>query len=80
MQTTRIAVVGAGYVGRAHIAVAQGSQTCTLSAVVDPAPTSEALALTAAVPLYGSLEELLARDDPTAWCRQPRIDFTSSRH
>ena len=64
MQTTRIAVVGAGYVGRAHIAVAQSSQTCKLSAVVDPAPTPEAVALTAGVPLYGSLEELLARDRP----------------
>lgn len=61
---TRIAVVGAGYVGRAHIAVVQGSRTCTLSAVVDPAPTSEALALTADVSLYFSLEELLARDRP----------------
>jgi predicted dehydrogenase len=64
MHRTRIAVVGAGYVGRAHIAVAQSSQTCMLSAVVDPAPTPEAVALTAAVPLYGSLEELLAMDRP----------------
>ncbi len=35
---TRIAVAGAGLIGLAHIEVAQKSPTCTLSAIVDPAP------------------------------------------
>lgn len=64
MPVTRIAVVGAGYVGRAHMAVARRSETCSLSAVADPAPTAEALALAGGAPLYGSLEELLERDRP----------------
>ena len=37
---TRIAVAGAGYIGQAHMDVAQKSPTCTLSAVVDPAPAA----------------------------------------
>ena len=41
---TRIAVAGAGYIGRAHMAVAQQSGTCTLSAIVDPSPAAAAIA------------------------------------
>ena len=37
---TRIAVAGAGYIGQAHMDVAQKSPTCTLSAVVDPSPAA----------------------------------------
>ncbi|RKR38232.1 Gfo/Idh/MocA family oxidoreductase [Paraburkholderia sp. BL17N1] len=64
MTTIRIAVAGAGYIGRAHMAVAQQSGTCTLSAIVDPSPTAQALADQAGVPLYRTLEELLERDRP----------------
>ncbi|REE24103.1 putative dehydrogenase [Paraburkholderia sp. BL27I4N3] len=64
MTTIRIAVAGAGYIGRAHMAVAQQSGTCTLSAIVDPSPTAQALAVQAGVPLYRTLEELLERDRP----------------
>lgn len=46
------------------MAVAQGSPTCALSAVVDPAPTPEAVAAAPTVPWFKSLEELLARDRP----------------
>ena len=64
MNKTRIAVAGAGYIGQAHMAVAQASSTCILSAVVDPAPAAAAIATKAGVPLYKSLQELLAKDRP----------------
>ena len=64
MTKTRIAVAGAGLIGRAHIKVAQASATCTLSAVVDPSPAAAAIAKEAGVPLHASLDELFAKDRP----------------
>lgn len=64
MAKTRIAVAGAGYIGLAHMAVAQRSPTCALSAIVDPAPAAQAVADKAGVPLYKSLDELFAKDRP----------------
>ena len=64
MSKVRIAVAGAGSIGLAHMAVAQKSPTCTLSAVVDPAPTAESVAAKAGVPLFKSLEELFGSDRP----------------
>jgi len=61
---TRIAVAGAGYIGQAHMGVAQRSSTVTLSAVVDPSPAAVDIAARAGVPLYASLQELLAKDRP----------------
>ena len=64
MNKTRVAVAGAGTIGLAHIAVAQRSASCTLSAIVDPSPAARARAQAAGVPLYASLAELLAMDRP----------------
>ncbi|MGF6606001.1 putative dehydrogenase [Paraburkholderia sp. WSM4175] len=64
MNRTRIAVAGAGYIGRAHLAVAQQSDACTLSAIVDPSPAAAALAAEAGVPLFRTLDELFERDRP----------------
>jgi predicted dehydrogenase len=64
MDKIRIAVAGAGYIGQAHMDVARASPSCTLSAVVDPSPAAVALAAQAGVPLYASLEELIAKDRP----------------
>ncbi|HNW01679.1 MAG TPA: Gfo/Idh/MocA family oxidoreductase [Burkholderiaceae bacterium] len=64
MNKTRIAVAGAGYIGQAHMDVAQASPTCVLSAIVDPSPAAVALAAKAGVPLYASLDELLSKDRP----------------
>jgi predicted dehydrogenase len=64
MTKTRIAVAGAGYIGQAHMGVTQASPACTLSAVVDPAPSALGIADKAGVPLYRSLDELFARDRP----------------
>ena len=64
MDKIRIAVAGAGYIGQAHMDVARASPSCMLSAVVDPSPAASALAAQAGVPLYASLEELIAKDRP----------------
>jgi predicted dehydrogenase len=61
---TRIAVAGAGYIGLAHVGVTRKSPTCTLSAIVDPAPAAEAIAAEVGVPLYRTLDELFAKDRP----------------
>jgi predicted dehydrogenase len=60
----RIAVAGAGYIGLAHLAVIQASPNAALSAVVDPSPNARAAADKAGVPLYASIDELLAEDRP----------------
>jgi predicted dehydrogenase len=64
MNRTRIAVAGAGYIGQAHMGVAQNSPTCVLSAIVDPSPAAVDVAAKAGVPLYASLDELLAKNRP----------------
>ena len=64
MTPTRIAVAGAGYIGQAHMDVARHSPSCTLSAIVDPSPAAVTLAAQAGVPLFKSIEELLANDRP----------------
>ena len=64
MTKTRIAVAGAGLIGRVHMKLAQESATCTLSAVVDPAPAASEAAAQAGVAWYRSLDELLSKDRP----------------
>ena len=62
MDKTRIAVAGAGIIGAAHIGVLLRSATCRLSAIVDPSPAAVDVAARAGVPLYRSLDELIAHD------------------
>jgi predicted dehydrogenase len=64
MNKTRIAVAGAGTIGRAHMEAAQKSPTCILSAIVDPAPGARDTAAKAGVPLYKSLDELFEKNRP----------------
>jgi predicted dehydrogenase len=64
MNKTRIAVAGAGYIGQAHMGVAQQSPTCSLSAVVDPAPDAARIAAKAEVPSYKSLDDLFNKARP----------------
>ena len=64
MTQTRIAVAGAGLIGQAHMAVIQQNPACQLGAIVDPSPAAAALAQRAGVPLYPTLEALLAHDRP----------------
>lgn len=64
MDKTRIAVAGAGIIGKAHIETLLKSASCALSAIVDPSPAAAALAAQAGVPLFKSLAELVAADRP----------------
>jgi predicted dehydrogenase len=61
---TRIAVAGAGAIGRAHIGVLQASPSCALTAIVDPAPAAQAVAAQAGVPLFATLAELFEKHRP----------------
>jgi predicted dehydrogenase len=60
----RIAVAGAGVIGRRHIEEVDASEYADLSAIVDPGPAGQELAEKFAVPLYSSLGELFVRDKP----------------
>jgi len=60
----RLAVVGAGRIGARHIEEIRALPSAALSAIVDVSGEAAALAQDAGVPLYASLNELLARDTP----------------
>jgi predicted dehydrogenase len=60
----RIAVAGAGLIGRRHIEEIHVSRSAELAAIVDPDPTTQELADRFGVPLYGSLTGLFAADKP----------------
>ncbi len=66
MNELKIAVAGAGQIGKRHIEMIgrNRSRGCRLSAIADPSPAAEATARAQAVPLYRSLDELIARDRP----------------
>ncbi|MCZ4316757.1 Gfo/Idh/MocA family oxidoreductase [Comamonadaceae bacterium G21597-S1] len=59
----RIAVAGAGLIGRAHIDVIRASAHARLAAIVDPAPQAATLAAQAGAPVFASLQALLADAD-----------------
>ena len=60
----RIAVVGAGQIGRRHIEHLMAEPSTTLAAVVDPAPESAALAQELGLPWFPTFAELLAAQKP----------------
>jgi len=60
----RIAVTGAGQIGKRHAELVARSAECALAALVDPAPASADYARALDVPLYTSLAELFAKDRP----------------
>jgi predicted dehydrogenase len=62
----RIAVAGAGQIGRTHIALIDASPECTLAAIVDPTPAASELARASGVPHHASLGRLLAGTRPDA--------------
>jgi predicted dehydrogenase len=61
---TRIAIAGAGLIGSAHAQVLADSADCVLCAFVDPSPAAVPVARDAGVPLYASLQDLLAHERP----------------
>ena len=64
MRKVRIAVVGAGLIGLRHIEETQRSQSAQLSAIVDPSPRAAEIAKREGVPIYSSLDELIAKARP----------------
>lgn len=62
----RIAVVGAGLIGQAHLRVLAANPHAHISAIVDPSPAAAALANTLSAPWYENLDVLLATDRPDA--------------
>ena len=64
MNKKKIAIAGVGYIGLAHAECLRTSPTCTLSAIVDTAPVAEAIAAKAGVPLFKTLDELIAKARP----------------
>ena len=66
MSPLRIAVAGAGLMGRSHAQLLADHAQTRLSAFVDPAAHGQMLAREFGVPCHASLDELLARDKPDA--------------
>lgn len=64
MHKVRIAVAGAGSIGRRHIEEIGRSDAATLSAIVDVAPQAADLAQSLRVPCFTSLAEVIARARP----------------
>jgi predicted dehydrogenase len=60
----RLAVCGAGLIGRRHIEHIQACPATRLAAIVDPAPAAQALAGRLGVPWHAALDELLASARP----------------
>lgn len=56
----RIAIAGAGLIGRRHIERVLRSSSCTLMGIADPAPQAKALANDLGIPYFATLEALLA--------------------
>lgn len=64
MQTTRLAVVGAGAIGRTHIDRILRSPFLTLVGVADPSPAGEALARSVGAPWFADHRSLLEQARP----------------
>ncbi|TDF82497.1 Gfo/Idh/MocA family protein [Pseudomonas sp. H9] len=64
MTPLRIAVAGAGLIGRRHIELIQASRDCQLCALVDPVPAAAALGAQHGVAVYPSLEQLFSAQRP----------------
>ncbi len=62
----RVAVAGAGLIGRRHLSALAAQERAEIAAVVDPAPAAAELASQYEVPLYRDLAELLRQDRPDA--------------
>jgi predicted dehydrogenase len=60
----RIAVAGAGLIGRRHVHFLTSNAGCVLSAIVDPAPGSVALARQHGAMHCATLDELLVKERP----------------
>ncbi|MDQ6916230.1 MAG: Gfo/Idh/MocA family oxidoreductase [Pseudomonadota bacterium] len=66
MNKLRIAVAGAGLIGRRHVELIAESEQCELAAIVDPSASAVELARRAGVPLHRSITALFAGQRPDA--------------
>lgn len=66
MEKLRIAVAGAGLIGRRHIATIRASRGASLAGIADPSPAAAAFAAECGVPWAADLEALLDRVKPAA--------------
>ena len=64
MQQLRIAVAGAGTIGRRHIELILRRRDCGLAAIIDPALGAADIASRSGVPLFSSLTDLFAHERP----------------
>ncbi len=64
MSSTRLAVIGAGAIGRAHIERILHTPGLALAGVADPAPATQALAQAAGVPWFADHRQLLEQTRP----------------
>jgi predicted dehydrogenase len=64
MQQLRIAVAGAGAIGRRHIELVLRRRDGGLAAIIDPAPGAAEIASRSGVPLFSSLTDLFAHERP----------------
>lgn len=62
--TTRMAVIGAGAIGRTHIDRIQRNPSLALAGIADPTPAGEALALSLNVPWFADHRSLLEQVKP----------------
>lgn len=64
MSPLRLAIAGAGLIGRAHQRRIHANNACKLVAYADPSPAAKAVAQEAGVPLYPDLGALLDQEKP----------------
>lgn len=64
MKRLRIAVAGAGLIGRRHVELVLADRNCSLAAIVDPVLGASKIAGKAGVLLFSSLTDLFARERP----------------
>nr|WP_175800096.1 Gfo/Idh/MocA family oxidoreductase [Burkholderia anthina] len=74
MRQIKLAVAGAGLIGRRHIELIQASERCHLSAIVDPGPAAQEIAEAAGVPLHRTLDALFSA------CRPDGVVLATPNH
>ena len=64
MPTVKIAVIGAGLIGRKHAETITNSKRCSLAGICDVNPENKRLADELGVPFYESISDLLKNERP----------------
>jgi predicted dehydrogenase len=59
-----LAIVGAGLIGQRHARLVAASQDAALAAIVDPAPSAAEVARQYGAPLFASIDDMLASQQP----------------